>query len=82
MRVRVDEDLCTGHGRCYALAPEVFAPDDRGHCLILVEEVPEGERWDAVRDRIKRAASAENIVTYDQDIAAWVADFGDEGEAP
>lgn len=49
--------------------------------IILVEEVPEEERWDAVRDRIKRAATAENIVTYDQDIAAWVADFGDEGEA-
>jgi L-threonylcarbamoyladenylate synthase len=48
--------------------------------LILVEEVPEGERWDAVRDRLKRAATAENIVTYDQDIAAWVADFGDESE--
>ena len=47
--------------------------------IILVEEVPEDERWDAIRDRIKRAASAENIVTYDQDVAAWVADFGDEG---
>jgi ferredoxin len=40
MRVRVDGDACTGHGRCYALAPEVFAPDDRGHCLILTEAVP------------------------------------------
>ena len=40
MRVRVDEELCTGHGRCYALAPEVYAPDDRGHCLILVDDVP------------------------------------------
>jgi ferredoxin len=40
MRVTVDEDLCTGHGRCYALGPEVFAPDDRGHCMLLVEEVP------------------------------------------
>ena len=27
-------------------------------------------------------ASAENIVTYDQDIAAWVADFGEEGGPP
>lgn len=54
--------------------------DKAGAKVILVEEVPEGERWDAVRDRLKRAASAENIVTYDQDIAAWVADFGDEGE--
>jgi ferredoxin len=40
MRVKVDEELCTGHGRCYALAPDVYAPDDRGHCLILVEDVP------------------------------------------
>jgi ferredoxin len=40
MRVSVDLDACTGHGRCYALAPDVFAPDDRGHCLILVEDVP------------------------------------------
>jgi L-threonylcarbamoyladenylate synthase len=48
--------------------------------IILVEEVPDDERWEAIRDRLKRAATAENIVTYDQDIAAWVADFGDEGE--
>jgi L-threonylcarbamoyladenylate synthase len=54
--------------------------DKAGAKILLVEEVPEGERWDAVRDRIKRAATAENIVTYDQDIAAWVADFGDESE--
>ncbi len=50
-----------------------------GAKIILVEEVPPGEKWDAVRDRVKRAASAENIVTYDQDIAAWVADYGEEG---
>lgn len=54
--------------------------DKAGAKIILVEEVPEDERWEAIRDRLKRAATAENIVTYDQDIAAWVADFGDEGE--
>jgi L-threonylcarbamoyladenylate synthase len=54
--------------------------DKAGAKVILAEEVPEGEKWDAVRDRLRRAATAENIVTYDQDIAAWVADFGDEGE--
>ncbi|NLG76146.1 MAG: threonylcarbamoyl-AMP synthase [Xanthomonadaceae bacterium] len=53
--------------------------DKAGAKIILVEEVPEGEKWDAARDRLRRAASAENIVTYDQDIAAWVADFGEEG---
>jgi len=40
MRVRVDEDACTGHGRCYMLAPDVFGPDDRGHCVVQVDEVP------------------------------------------
>jgi ferredoxin len=39
MKVRVDADLCVGHGRCYALAPDVFAPDDFGHCEIVVEDV-------------------------------------------
>lgn len=53
--------------------------DKAGAKIILVEEAPAGEKWDAVRDRLRRAATAENIVTYDQDIAAWVADFGEEG---
>ena len=38
MRVSVDAALCTGHGRCYALAPELFAPDDFGHCELVVGE--------------------------------------------
>jgi ferredoxin len=31
MRVHVDDDRCEGHGRCYALAPELFAPDAIGN---------------------------------------------------
>lgn len=32
---------------------------DRAGCQqILVQDVPEGERWDAIRDRLVRAASA------------------------
>ena len=44
MRVSVDAALCTGHGRCYALAPELFAPDDFGHCELVVGDggVPSG----------------------------------------
>jgi L-threonylcarbamoyladenylate synthase len=49
--------------------------DKAGARMILVEEVPEGERWDAIRDRLKRAASAENVVTYDPDVAALRADM-------
>ncbi len=42
MKVTLDPELCTGHGRCYALAPDVFAPDDFGHCEVLVPEPVEG----------------------------------------
>ncbi|BBY19948.1 ferredoxin [Mycobacterium stomatepiae] len=38
-RVSVDPDLCTGHGRCYSLAPDVFDADEVGHCVILIEDV-------------------------------------------
>ncbi|HEY1439814.1 MAG TPA: ferredoxin [Mycobacterium sp.] len=38
-RVSVDADRCTGHGRCYTLAPDVFDADDVGHSVVLVEEV-------------------------------------------
>jgi ferredoxin len=31
MKVRIDESRCTGHGRCYATAPDVFDCDDRGY---------------------------------------------------
>jgi ferredoxin len=40
MKVTVDENLCTGHGRCYALAPDVFGADDYGHCVVLVPDPP------------------------------------------
>ena len=44
MRLRVDPEVCTGHGRCYSLAPEVFDEDERGHCLLPAPEVaPEHE---------------------------------------
>jgi len=41
MRIVVHEDRCVGHGRCYALAPEVYDADDLGHCVLRVDgEVP------------------------------------------
>ncbi len=45
MKVTVDAAVCTGHGRCYALAPDVFAPDEFGHCEIVGggDDVPEAQ---------------------------------------
>ena len=37
--VRIDADRCTGHGRCYTLAPDVFDADEVGHSIVLVEDV-------------------------------------------
>jgi ferredoxin len=31
MRVLIDPDRCSGHGRCYTLMPSLFEPDDQGH---------------------------------------------------
>ena len=40
MKLRLDGELCVGHGRCYMLAPDVFGEDERGHCRLLWIEVP------------------------------------------
>jgi L-threonylcarbamoyladenylate synthase len=52
--------------------------DKSGAREILVEEVPTGEQWEAIRDRLRRAASAENVVSGDPDIAALRADLGQD----
>jgi ferredoxin len=33
MRVKVDSDLCQGHGRCYVLYPQLFESDDEGYSV-------------------------------------------------
>jgi ferredoxin len=40
MKLSVDLELCTGHGRCYELAPELFDDDESGYCVLLLSEVP------------------------------------------
>jgi len=37
--ISIDADRCTGHGRCYSLAPDVFDADEVGHAIVLVGEV-------------------------------------------
>lgn len=40
MKISIDENLCSGHGRCYVLAPDVFDADDSGYGQVKVAEVP------------------------------------------
>jgi ferredoxin len=42
MKVRIDSEACTGHGRCYSLFPDVFDSDEEGHSVAQVDQV-EGE---------------------------------------
>jgi ferredoxin len=49
MRVVLDEARCVGHGRCYALAPEVFDADDLGHCVLRYPGRVPDEHADAAR---------------------------------
>jgi ferredoxin len=50
IRIRIDEDACTGHGRCYTLSPELFDTDDYGHGVVLYP--------DASDDRLAQAELA------------------------
>ena len=37
MRICFDNDLCQGHGRCSAVAPDVFALDSLGYIALAGE---------------------------------------------
>ena len=62
MKVRVDRKLCVGHGRCYMLAPEVYGEDDRGHCVVPEEDIPEAQQAAA---RTGAEACPEEAITLD-----------------
>jgi ferredoxin len=47
VKLVVDLARCTGHGRCYTLAPHVFDADDEGHCVLLAAEVPPAREREA-----------------------------------
>ena len=48
MKIVFDREKCQGHGRCYALAPQVFESDDEGYAVLLVPgDVPEGSQDEA-----------------------------------
>ena len=48
MRLRIDPDRCTGHGRCYEVAPALFTDDEQGYGQV---------RGDAVEPALVEAAN-------------------------
>ena len=48
MRIQLDNAKCQGHGRCYALAPDLFDADDEGYAVLLCTgDVPADREADA-----------------------------------
>ena len=58
MRIVFDNEKCQGHGRCYALAPELFDADDEGYAVVL-------QAGDLVGDQVAAAQlAADNCPEY------------------
>jgi ferredoxin len=51
MRVKVDFDLCQGHGVCRSEAPEVFGFDADLQQVVLLDERPP----ESLREKVKAA---------------------------
>ena len=51
MRIRVDRDLCQGHGVCRGEAPELFDVDREAEQVIVKEERP----TESLRARLEAA---------------------------
>jgi ferredoxin len=51
MRLLIDEDRCSGHGRCYTLVPSLFESDDQGHGVVL-GDILAADQLDAARSAV------------------------------
>lgn len=40
MKLRIDYERCSGHGRCYDLARELFTDDENGYGQVKTPDVP------------------------------------------
>lgn len=63
LHIAVDREACVGHGRCYALAPDIFEPDDEGFSTVVDDadnEQLQDELDQAVRNCPERAISVSN----------------------
>jgi len=50
VRIVIDHDACSGHGRCYDLAPRLFTDDERGYGQVIGDgTLSEAEIEDAQR---------------------------------
>lgn len=65
IHLRIDVDRCSGHGRCYSLAPELFEPDELGNGRVLGD----GAVGEELIDKARRAVAncPERAITMDEE---------------
>lgn len=51
MKIRIDENLCAGHGRCYTLAPELLDSNDEGFPTRLGEDIDIAPQFEEAAQR-------------------------------
>jgi ferredoxin len=68
MKVMVDPDRCEGHARCVELAPEVFALNDDGLSVVLLEH-PGEELRAKVEAAVRLCPRQAILLTEDQPAA-------------
>jgi ferredoxin len=49
MKVAIDTQRCTGHGRCYATAPALFVDDERGFGQVIGDGAVAPEHSESAR---------------------------------
>lgn len=54
MKIQIDASRCTGHGRCYVVAPELFEDDEAGYGQVRGDGSVESSRHELA----ERAAAA------------------------
>lgn len=65
IKLTVDAELCTGHGRCYTVAPDLLSYDEEGYVTIRGQtiDVPAGQE-PAARDA--EMACPESAITIEE----------------
>lgn len=64
MKVLIDHDRCTGHGRCYSLSPSVFTDDDRGYGQVIGDGTITADQLEDARRAV--LACPERAITFDE----------------
>jgi ferredoxin len=65
VKVTVDGAQCTGHGRCYTLAMNVFEPDDEGYSLQRDEPIAVPKEEETITRQAVHACP-ERAITVDE----------------